>query len=136
MKLKHSPKQLERKNRILETQITHCFVRSSKDRIISFWMERLPSSKSVEAAILFGGVGKDYIDLLNNAENYFLILLTSSREGWFFAKAEINNNINSGKWRLREADNNYKINVPLPDTNSFITPSHFLKKIGIGQKPT
>ena len=84
----------------------------------------------------FWGVGKSYIELLNISSNYFLILLTSSREGWFFTKAEINNNINSGKWRLREADNNYKINLPLPDINSFITPSHFLKRTGIAQKAT
>ena len=78
----------------------------------------------------FWGVGKDYIDLLNNIENYFLILLTSSREGWFFTKAEINGNINAGKWK-KAAANNYKINHPLPDKNSFISPSHFMKKIGI-----
>jgi hypothetical protein len=82
----------------------------------------------------FWGVGKDYIEFLNNTGNYFLILLTSNREGWVFTKAEINNNIKSAKWRLREEDNNYKINVPLPDSNSFITPSHFLKKIGAGQQ--
>jgi len=82
----------------------------------------------------FWGVGKDYIEFLNNTGNYFLILLTSNREGWVFTKTEINNNINSAKWRLRVEDNNYKINVPLPDSNSFITPSHFLKKIGAGQQ--
>lgn len=82
----------------------------------------------------FWGVGKSYIDLLNSSNNYFLILLTSGREGWLFTKAEINGNINSGKWRLRVDDNNYKINLPLPDINSFITPTHFLKKAGIAQK--
>jgi hypothetical protein len=84
----------------------------------------------------FWGVGKDYIDFLNNTGNYFLVLLVSNREGWVFTKAEINNHINSANWRLREADNNYKINVPLPDTNSFTTPSHFLRKIGLDQKAT
>lgn len=77
----------------------------------------------------FWGVGKAFIDFFNNIDNYFLILLTSASEGWFFTKADINNNIKNGKWRLREADSNYKINPPLPDKNSFISPSHFLKKI-------
>ncbi len=79
----------------------------------------------------FWGVGKVFIDFLNNTENYFLILLTSNREGWFFSKADINNNIKNGKWRLRETDGNYKINLPLPDKNSFISPKHFLKKVGV-----
>ena len=58
------------------------------------------------------------------------MLFRSNREGWVFNKAEINNNIKSDKWRLREADQNYKINTPLPDINSFISTSHFMKKIG------
>lgn len=84
----------------------------------------------------FWGVGKDYIEFLNNTENYFLILLVSNREGWVFTKAEINNNIKSDKWRLREEDKNYKINLPLPDKNSFISSSHFMKKIGINLQAT
>lgn len=79
----------------------------------------------------FWGVGKDYIDLLNNYENYFLVLLVSSREGWVFSKKEINANIESRKWRLRESDNNYKINWPLPDRNSFYSPHTLLEKLGI-----
>ena len=78
----------------------------------------------------FWGVGKKYIDLLNNAENYFLILLVSNQEGWFFDKSQINNNIEKGRWNLREKDNNYKINFPLPDKNSFNSPSNLLNKIG------
>lgn len=78
----------------------------------------------------FWGVGKDYIEFLNNTGNYLLILLVSNREGWVFSKSEINSNIQSDKWRLREADNNYKINPPLPDKNSFISPVQFMKKIG------
>jgi hypothetical protein len=77
----------------------------------------------------FWGVGKDFIDFLNIIPNYYLILLVSHKEGWCFSKAEINNNIHNGTWRLREADGNYKINVPLPDKNSFISPNHLLKKI-------
>jgi hypothetical protein len=82
----------------------------------------------------FWGVGKEYIEFLNNTENYFLILLVSNREGWVFTKAEINSNISSATWKLREADKNYKINVPLPDKNSFVTPAHFLKKNGVAQR--
>ena len=78
----------------------------------------------------FWGVGKKYIDLLNSTENYFLILLVSNREGWFFDKSQINNNIEKGRWNLREKDNNYKINFPLPDKNSFNSPSNLLNKIG------
>lgn len=79
----------------------------------------------------FWGVGRNHIDLLNNFENYFLVLLVSSKEGWVFSKKEINANIANGTWRIREKDNNYKINWPLPDTNSFCSPSNFLKKLGI-----
>ncbi|MBP7177277.1 MAG: hypothetical protein KBA53_13810 [Thermoclostridium sp.] len=75
----------------------------------------------------FWGIGKPFIDLLNNFD-YLLILLVSNREGWVFSKEEINSNIKNKKWNLREADNNYKINWPLPDRNSFDSPDNFLKK--------
>jgi len=78
----------------------------------------------------FWGIGKDFVDLLNNFD-YFLILLVSNKEGWVFSKAEVSSNINSKKWRLREADNNYKINPPLPDRNSFHSPQDFQRKIGL-----
>lgn len=79
----------------------------------------------------FWGVGKDIIDLLNLVEEYYLVLLISSREGWVFTKSEINANIKSKKWNLRHADNNYKINFPLPDKNSFFSPKNCLKKLGL-----
>lgn len=75
----------------------------------------------------FWGIGKDFIDLLNNFD-YLLILLVSNREGWVFSKEEVNANIRHKKWNLRIADNNYKINWPLPDRNSFFSPDNFLKK--------
>jgi hypothetical protein len=84
----------------------------------------------------FWGVGKEIIDLLNMTEEYYLILLTSSREGWVFTKSEINANIKSKKWNLREADNNYKINFPLPDRNSFLSPKNCLKKLGFDENAT
>ena len=75
----------------------------------------------------FWGIGKDLIDLLNNFD-YFLVVLVSDREGWVFSKTEVNSNIKNKKWNLREADNNYKINPPMPDRNSFSSPDNFLKK--------
>jgi len=80
----------------------------------------------------FWGIGKDFLDLLNKFEqiHYFLVLLVSGKEGWVFSRQEVNANIRSEKWKLREADNNYKINWPLPDTNSFTSPDTFLKRIG------
>lgn len=79
----------------------------------------------------FWGVGKNYIDLLNSLDDYYLVLLISPREGWVFTKSEVNAQIKSGRWHLREADNNYKIHYPLPDSNSFFSPRNFLKKLGL-----
>jgi hypothetical protein len=75
----------------------------------------------------FWGIGKPFIDLLNNFD-YLLILLVSNLEGWVFSKEEVNSNIKNKKWNLREADKNFKINWPLPDRNSFYSPENFLKK--------
>lgn len=73
----------------------------------------------------FWGVGKKFIDLLNSLENYYLVLLVSPLEGWVFTKREVNAHIESGRWNLRLADNNYKVNSPLPDKNSFSSPNRF-----------
>ena len=75
----------------------------------------------------FWGIGKNFVDLLN-AHDYLLVLLVSDREGWVFSKDEVNSNIGNKKWNLRVKDNNYKINWPLPDRNSFNCPENFLKK--------
>jgi len=79
----------------------------------------------------FWGIGKDFLEPLNKFEqiNYFLVLLVSGKEGWVFSREEVNSNIRSQKWKLREADNNYKINRPLPDANSFTSPKTFLKRV-------
>lgn len=82
----------------------------------------------------FWGVGKDFIDLLNSLDDYYLVLLISPREGWVFAKSEVNAHIKNGRWNLREADNNYKIHYPLPDSNSFFSPKSFLKKLGLPEE--
>ena len=79
----------------------------------------------------FWGVGKEFIDLLNLLDDYYLVLLISGREGWVFSKTEVNAHIKGKKWNLREADNNYKINYPLLDKNSFFSPSNFLKRLGL-----
>lgn len=79
----------------------------------------------------FWGVGKEFIDLVSSLDDYCLVLLISGREGWVSSKSEVNVYIKSKKWNLREADNNYKINYPLPDRNSFFSPRNFLKKLGL-----
>ena len=82
----------------------------------------------------FWGVGKTFIDLLNSQDDYYLVLLVSPREGWVFTKSEVNAHIKSRRWNLREADNNYKINYPLPDNNGFFSPRNFLKKLGLSEE--
>jgi hypothetical protein len=79
----------------------------------------------------FWGVGKEFVDLMPKLENSYLVLLTSTQEGWIFSKSDIDANIRSGKWKLREADANYKINMPLPDRNAFAGPKSFRRKLGI-----
>ena len=79
----------------------------------------------------FWGLGKNVVDFANELDDYFVVLLISSREGWVFGKTEVNANIKSRKWNLRQDDNQYKINSPLPDRNSFFSPRNFLKKMGL-----
>ena len=76
----------------------------------------------------FWGVGAKYLDFLDSFD-YFLVLLTSNTEGWIFSKKEVKANITSDRWRLREKDGNYKINMPLSQQNSFFSPEHFLKRV-------
>lgn len=78
----------------------------------------------------FFGVGKVYIDLLNDTDNYLLVLLVSGTEGWVYSKNEINSNIQNSLWKLQEKDKNYKINFnTLRDKNSFTSHTQFLSKI-------
>jgi hypothetical protein len=79
----------------------------------------------------FWGLGKEFIDFANELGNYYVVLLVSPREGWVFSKSDVNASIRSEKWRLREADNNYKINPPLPDRNAFVGKARFYEKLGI-----
>jgi len=80
----------------------------------------------------FFGVGKPYIELLNLLDNYFLVLLVNSREGWVYSKSEINAYIEKSIWRLNDKDNNYKINsYTLKGENLFASPDEFLRKLGM-----
>ena len=79
----------------------------------------------------FWGVGKDFIDLFNSLDDYLFVLLISPREGGVFTKSEVKTHVKSGRWKLRETDNNYKINHPLPDGNSFSSPENFLTTVGL-----
>ena len=81
----------------------------------------------------FWGIGRKFIELMKNTDNYYLILLVSGKEGWFFSKGEIDSNIRQGRWKLREKDDNYKINPPLPDKNSFNSAKTFLSKSNLGK---
>lgn len=80
----------------------------------------------------FWGVGKEFIDFLDGLNDYFLVLLVPGNEGWVFSKAEVNASIRNLKWKLGK-DNDYKINPPLPDNNTFAGPKTFRKRIGIGE---
>ena len=78
----------------------------------------------------FWGVGKRIVEIVNNLEKYYLVLLVSEREGWVFSKSEVNLKIDSGKWKPGR-DGDYKINVPLEGRFSFSSPKTFLTKLGI-----
>jgi hypothetical protein len=81
----------------------------------------------------FWGLGKEFIDFANQLDNYFVVLLVSPREGWVFSKSEVNANIRSERWKLREAHNNYKIGPSLPDRNIFTGKTRFYEKLGINE---
>jgi hypothetical protein len=76
----------------------------------------------------FWGVGKKYIDIFNSQDDYYLVLLVSSREGWVFTKSEVNSRIINEQWKLEGKKTDYKIHFPLPDRNSFFSPENFLRK--------
>jgi hypothetical protein len=80
----------------------------------------------------FWGVGKEVIDLLEGLSNYNLVLLVPGNEGWVFSKAEVHSRISNHTWKPG-ADNDYKINPPLPDANTFAGPKTFRKKLGLGE---
>ena len=80
------------------------------------------------------GVGEKDIDNLNSiadvtGKTFFLVLLTSSKDGYVFSKKELNTNIEKGDWKLNYQDQ-YLINPSsLKHKNSFYSPENFLEKI-------
>lgn len=79
----------------------------------------------------FWGVGKKYLDFLNKLSwPYYLVLLTSGRDGWVFDKHDIQYNIDMGYWKISTQEE-FKINPPLKDKNSFTSPRQFFDKIGM-----
>ena len=81
---------------------------------------------------LFCGVMKKFIDFLNNDEiTYFLVLLTSSRDGYVFSKQEINNNIKKGYWKLSTQVQYliYPSSLEHRNRNVFSSPEDFFEKI-------
>lgn len=94
---------------------------------------RLMIVKISRSAKPFWGVGKDIIDLLSDLDDYYLALLISPKEGWLFTKSEVTTHIGSRKWNLRSADNQYKINGPLPDRNSFFSLEKLLEKLQLSK---
>lgn len=79
----------------------------------------------------FWGLGKEFIDFANELNAYFVVLLVSPQEGWVFSKSDVNANIRAEKWKLRKADNNYKINPPLPELNAFAGKAKFYEQLRI-----
>lgn len=74
----------------------------------------------------FWGLNKKIIDLFDSLDDYYIVLLCSPNEGWLFNKSEVKQFIDNEKWKLRKNDNNYKINYPLPDDNSFYSINKFV----------
>lgn len=86
----------------------------------------------------FWGAGVIQIEILERLGPYYLILLTSSEEGWFLSHTEIAELIadldsvpKNPSWSRGHDDNEnqYKINPPLPDMNRFNSPDDLLRKI-------
>ena len=81
----------------------------------------------------FWGLSKKSVDLLNNLENYFLVLLDSDTSGWFFNKVGINSKIKTREWNLQDSSGEYKINYNTVkyDDSRFTSPNQFLEMAGL-----
>ena len=81
----------------------------------------------------FWGLSKKSVDLLNNLENYFLVLLDSDTSGWFFNKVGINSKIKTREWNLQDYSGEYKINYNTVkyDDSRFTSPNQFLEMAGL-----
>ncbi len=99
-------------------------MRSLFKRSNYFWLDgSILVIKISRSARPFWGVRREIIERLNqvNGVNYYLVLLTSSQEGFLFDKSEVNTMIRTKTWNLA-LDDNYKINWPLPMRNGFTNP--------------
>ncbi len=81
----------------------------------------------------FWGVGKKFLEFLDGLNEYWLVLLISPTEGWAFPKAQVNANIRSQRWKVGGANQDYKINPPLPDRNGFSSPQRFRVMLGMAE---
>ena len=77
----------------------------------------------------FWGLGKEYVDFLNQLD-YCLVLLVSSSEGWVFSKNEVISYINRNDWPLA-GDGDYKIHHPLQQSNKFYSSQEFKVIVGL-----
>jgi len=78
----------------------------------------------------FWGLTKAIIQFLDENLSYHLVLLTSASQGWVFTKDEVAAYTRSKKWNLDGSGQQYKINMPLPDSNMFFGPKGCQKRLG------
>lgn len=81
----------------------------------------------------FWGLTREIMQALNEHFSYHLVLLKSAAQGWVFSKEETVKNIKSRRWNLDGKGLQYKINMPLPESNFFIGQNQCLKKLGAGE---
>jgi hypothetical protein len=78
------------------------------------------------------GIGKKFWTLFSdtvfNEFDFFLILLESGHSGWVFDRHDVKYYIETARWNLSKNDQ-YLINPPLPDKNSFLSHRQFLKML-------
>jgi hypothetical protein len=84
----------------------------------------------------FWGVGVPQIQALEEFGPYYLVLLITERSGWALSRAEIKKlrlGPKSACWSRgttgHKNENEYKINLPLPDQNMFQSIEQFLQVI-------
>jgi hypothetical protein len=66
----------------------------------------------------FWGLGKSQLDILGRFGRYYVILLTSPKEGWILSDVEVQQRLRSGVWHLGGHDE-YKVHSHLPEKNHF-----------------
>jgi hypothetical protein len=78
----------------------------------------------------FWGLHKNIMQFLDESLPYNLILLTSASQGWLFTQQEVAAYLRAKTWNLDGTGKQYKINMPLPDSNMFFGPKGCLKRLG------